>query len=54
MKQFTRLFAKNIEEQDLAEQMKFVFDANCMLHSYHYEDAESELKIVSSSIRPDS
>jgi hypothetical protein len=46
MKQFTRLFTKNIEEQDLAEQMKFVFDANCMLHSYHYEDAESELKII--------
>jgi hypothetical protein len=47
MKQYTRLFAENIEDINLAEQMKFVFDCSCMLHTYHYEDAESEAKIVS-------
>lgn len=47
MKQFTRLFAKKVDEIELAEHMKFVFDPNCMLHTYHYQDAQSELKIVS-------
>jgi len=46
MKQFTRLFLKKIDEQELVEHMKYVFDPSCMLHNYHYEDTNSELKIV--------
>jgi hypothetical protein len=47
MKQFTRLFARDIYNADLAEAMRFVFDYNCTLHNFHYEDEESELRIVS-------
>lgn len=46
MKQYIRLFAVDIENDDLAESMKYVFDHNCILHSYHYEDEESELRLV--------
>ena len=47
MKQFTRLFAKDIENVDLAEAIRFLFDYNWSLHNFHYEDEESELRIVS-------
>lgn len=46
MKQFMRLFARDIENVDLAEAMKFAFDYNCILHTYHYEDEESEIRLV--------
>lgn len=51
MKQFIRLFAKDIHNPDLAECMRFVFDYNCTLHNFHYEDEEMEMKIVSPVLR---
>ena len=47
MKQFVRLFSKDIHNDDLAEAMRYVFDYNCVLHTYHYEDEESEHRLVS-------
>lgn len=47
MKQFFVLFTKDIENVDLAEAMRYAFDYNCILHTYHYEDEESEIRLVS-------
>ena len=46
MKQFIRLFAKEVDNVDLAEAMRYAFDHNCVLHTYHYEDEESEIRMV--------